>query len=67
MIVTGTFTAANLQAASGAWDGTWASLLAAIRGGGAYTNVHTDDGVAPQNTGPGDFFPGEIRGQFRGQ
>jgi hypothetical protein len=67
VIVTGTFTAANLQAASGAWDGTWASLLAAIRGGGAYTNVHTDDGVAPQNTGPGDFFPGEIRGQFRGQ
>src|SRR5262245_5644578 len=67
VIVTGTFTAANLQPASGAWDGTWESLLAAIRGGGAYTNVHTNDGVDPPNSGPGDFPAGEIRGQFKGQ
>ena len=43
----------------------WASLadvLAAINNGGAYVNVHTNDGVAPPNTGPGDFPGGEIRG-----
>jgi len=28
-------------------------------------NVHTDDGVAPANTGPGDFPGGEIRGQVQ--
>ena len=66
VIASGTFTAANLTAASGAWDGTWESLLAAIRGGGAYTNVHTNDGVDPANTGPGDFPGGEVRGQFKG-
>ena len=26
--------------------------------------LHTDDGIAPQNTGPGDFPGGEIRGQL---
>jgi len=67
VIATGTFTAANLTAATGAWAGTWESLLAAIRGGGAYTNVHTNDGVDPANTGPGDFPGGEVRGQFKGQ
>ena len=30
-------------------------------GGNAYVNVHTNDGVAPANTGPGDFPGGEIR------
>ena len=67
VIASGTITAANLQPATGVWDGTWESLLAAIRGGGAYTNVHTNDGVDPPNTGPGDFPGGEIRGQFKGQ
>ena len=67
VIASGTFTASDLTAASGAWDGTWASLLAAIRSGGAYTNVHTNDGVGDPNTGPGDFPGGEIRGQFKGQ
>jgi hypothetical protein len=32
--------------------------------GGAYVNVHTNDGVAPTNTGCGDFPGGEIRGQI---
>jgi hypothetical protein len=27
--------------------------------------VHTNDGVAPPNTGPGNFPGGEIRGQVR--
>ena len=31
--------------------------------GNAYVNVHTNDGVDPPNTGPGDFPGGEIRGQ----
>ena len=39
-------------------------LLDFIRAGGAYVNVHTNDGVAPINTGPGDFPGGEIRGQI---
>jgi hypothetical protein len=37
---------------------------AAIEAGDAYVNVHTNDGVAPTNTGPGDFPGGEIRGQL---
>ena len=42
-----------------------ASVLAAIESGNTYVNVHTNDGVAPPNTGPGDFPGGEIRGQIR--
>ena len=67
VIATGTITADDLQPATGDWDGTWEGLLAAIRSGGAYTNVHTSDGVDPGNTGPGDFPGGEIRGQFKGR
>jgi hypothetical protein len=33
-----------------------------LQTGTAYVNVHTNDGVAPTNTGPGDFPGGEIRG-----
>lgn len=40
-------------------------LLAAMTSGNAYVNVHTDDGVDPINTGPGDFPGGEVRGQIR--
>jgi hypothetical protein len=45
----------------------WTSLsevLAAMEAGTAYVNVHTNDGVAPPTTGPGDFPGGEIRGQI---
>src|SRR5687767_9898554 len=42
----------------------FAQALAKIRAGQAYVNVHTNDGVAPTNTGPGDFPGGEIRAQF---
>jgi len=38
--------------------------VAALSTAGAYANVHTNDGVAPTNTGPGDFPGGEIRGQI---
>jgi hypothetical protein len=47
----------------------WTSVeevIEAMRTGNTYTNVHTNDGVAPPNTGPGDFPGGEIRGQNRG-
>jgi hypothetical protein len=43
-------------------DGT--ALLTAIRNGGTYVNVHTNDGAGAANTGPGDFPGGEIRGQL---
>ena len=39
-------------------------LITAIRNGWTYVNVHTNDGVAPTNTGPGDFPGGELRGQL---
>ena len=39
-------------------------LLAAMRAGLTYVNVHTNDGIAPINTGPGDFPGGEVRGQI---
>jgi CHRD domain len=42
-----------------------AAVLAAIESGNTYVNVHTNDGVAPPNTGPGDFPGGEIRGQIK--
>ena len=48
-----------------AWWIDLASVLAAIESGNTYVNVHTNDGVAPPNTGPGDFPGGEIRGQIR--
>jgi CHRD domain-containing protein len=40
-------------------------LIAAMRDGGTYVNVHTNDGIDPQNTGAGDFPGGETRGQIR--
>lgn len=40
------------------------ALVGAMRAGNTYVNVHTDDGVEPTNTGPGDFPGGEIRGNI---
>lgn len=40
------------------------ALISLMRSGDTYVNVHTDNGVAPSNTGPGDFPGGEIRGQI---
>ena len=45
---------------------TLADLVAQMTAGGTYVNVHTDDGVPPPNTGPGDFPGGEVRGQLEG-
>lgn len=41
-------------------------VLTAMRAGLTYVNVHTNDGVGAFNSGPGDFFGGEIRGQVDG-
>lgn len=38
-------------------------LVRLMRTGNTYVNVHTNDGIAPTNTGPGDFPGGEIRSQ----
>lgn len=43
---------------------TFDSLVTAMRSGGAYVNVHTDDGQGAPDTGPGDMASGEIRGQI---
>jgi CHRD domain len=59
----GTITAPDAGNACGWTD--LAAILAAIESGNTYVNVHTNDGVAPPNTGPGDFPGGEIRGQIR--
>ena len=62
ILAEGTVTAANL---SGALAGhPLSDLVAEIEAGNAYVNVHTNDGVAPTNTGPGDIASGEIRGQI---
>lgn len=61
VIAEGTITAANFIADL---EGQPISaLLELIKTGNAYVNVHTNDGVAPINTGPGDFPGGEIRSQ----
>jgi hypothetical protein len=44
---------------------SFADVLAKIRANNTYVNVHTNDGVDPMNTGPGDFFGGEMRGQLQ--
>ena len=40
------------------------ALVEQMEAGNVYLNVHTDDGVAPQNTGPGDYASGELRAQL---
>ncbi len=57
----GTITAPDPGNACGWTD--LAAVLDALRSGNTYVNVHTNDGVDPANTGPGDFPGGEIRGQ----
>jgi CHRD domain-containing protein len=64
VLAEGSFTAANFI--DGLAGHPMSDLIAAIQSGGAYVNVHTNDGVAPSNTGPGDFPGGEIRGQVGG-
>jgi len=62
VLVTGSFDASKLVGALAGHP--LSDLIDAMNTGGAYVNVHTDDGVAPTNTGAGDFPGGEIRGQI---
>jgi hypothetical protein len=70
VLATGTFNAAgktcpvDTAAGGSANPANGIPLLTAMRNGWAYVNVHTNDGIAPTNTGPGDFPGGEIRGQL---
>lgn len=63
VIATGTITAANLVGPLAGQP--LSALLSAMQAGNTYVNVHTNDGVNPPNTGPGDIPGGEIRGQIR--
>jgi hypothetical protein len=58
VLASGTFSPTGVVCPNGT------SLLAAMRSGLTYVNVHTNDGIDPPNTGPGDFPGGEIRGQL---
>jgi hypothetical protein len=56
-VASGTFGPSNVNTI------TYADLLAAIRSGNAYVNIHTSDPALPGNNTPGDSPSGEIRGQ----
>ena len=62
VLAEGTITSANLI--NDLVGQPLSALIAQMEAGNAYVNVHTNDGVAPTNTGPGDFPGGEIRGQI---
>lgn len=60
-LIEGDVTAAQL---SGPLAGkTLADLMVEVDAGNTYTNLHTNDGKDPANSGPGDLAGGEIRGQ----
>lgn len=63
VLAEGTITSANLIGRLGGQP--LSALIDEIEAGNAYVNVHTNDGIAPTNTGPGDIASGEIRGQIR--
>jgi len=64
-IAEGSFTPADLVGPyAGATD--FDMFLSDLHADSLYVNVHTDDGVKPDNTGKGDFPGGEIRGQLKG-
>jgi hypothetical protein len=62
VLAEGTITAADLVGPLAGQP--LSALMEQIEAGNTYVNVHTSDGVAPPNTGPGDFPGGEIRGQI---
>ena len=63
LLASGFFTANDFTgpfAGATSFDG----FVSALKNDSLYVNVHTNDGVDPANTGPGDFPGGEIRGQL---
>jgi hypothetical protein len=63
VLATGTITAADLVGPLAGQP--LSALVEQMVAGNTYVNVHTDDGVPPPDTGPGDFPGGEVRGQIR--
>jgi hypothetical protein len=63
LLSSGEATAANLVGSLAGQP--LSALIAQMDAGMTYTNVHTNDGITPTNTGPGDFPGGEVRGQNR--
>ena len=63
VLAQGTFDASNLIGPLAGAD--LEELLEQVRTASAYINVHTNDGVDPPNSGPGDYRLGEIRGQIK--
>lgn len=62
VLAEGTITAADML---GPMAGSPLSdLIDELRAGNAYVNVHTNDGMDPPESGPGDYRKGEIRGQI---
>ncbi|MGH2695306.1 MAG: CHRD domain-containing protein [Actinomycetota bacterium] len=62
VLAQGTITEANFVGPLA--DASMSDLVELMNSAGAYVNVHTNDGVDPANTGPGDFPGGEIRGDL---
>jgi CHRD domain len=63
VLAEGTLTSADFI---GPFAGKTVSEVAELMdSGGAYVNVHTNDGIDPPNTGPGDFPGGEVRGDIK--
>jgi hypothetical protein len=63
ILAEGTITADNLIGALAGQE--LSALIEQIETGNVYVNVHTNDGIEPPNTGPGDIASGEVRGQLR--
>ena len=63
VLAEGTFDASDLIGPLAGAD--LEELLEQVRTGNAYINVHSNDGLDPPNSGPGDYRLGEIRGQIK--
>ena len=63
VLAEGTITAGDLIGPMG--GSSIADLVDELKSGKVYTNVHTNDGQDPPNSGPGDYRLGEIRGQLK--
>jgi hypothetical protein len=59
VLVEGVITAATVGG-----EDAFDNLIDEIQSGNTYVNVHTNDGIVGDNTGPGDMARGEIRGQL---
>jgi hypothetical protein len=62
VLATGTITEANFVGPLAGQP--FSVLIDEMLAGNTYVNVHTNDGIDPPNTGPGDIPGGEVRGQI---